>query len=123
MTWCIWCIYVCVGAGQTAPVVPVSVIVIASDNNSLTVQWEIPSISYTPETYHVEYGTQDTVLDSQNVGHNSGDDIRILGQVYSEELIDLQPLTTYYFRVVSAGSTASIVRSVRTIGCELSIKR
>ena len=56
-----------VGAEPTAPVVPVSVIVTASDNNSLTVQWEIPSISCTPETYCVEYGTQDTVLDSQSV--------------------------------------------------------
>ena len=106
--------------------VPVSVIVTASDNNSLTVQWEIPSISYTPETYHVEYGTQDTVLDSQSVGQDSGDDIRILGQIYSQELTDLQPLTTYYFRVVStnsAGSTVSIVRSVRTTECELSIEK
>ena len=115
----------CAGAGPTVPVVPVSVIVTTSDNNNLTVQWEIPSISYTPETYHVEYGTQYTVLDSQSVGQDSGDDIKILGQIYSQELTDLQPLTTYYFRVVStnlAGSTASIVRSVRTIECELAIK-
>ena len=106
--------------------VPVSVIVTASDSSSLTVQWEISSISYTPETYHVEYGTEDTELDSQSPGQESGANIRISSQIYSQTLTGLQPLTTYYYRVLSinsAGSSTSIVRTVQTTEREWVIER
>ena len=112
------------GAGPISPVVPISVRATASDNNSLTIQWEITSISYTPETYYVEYGTDSLQLDSQSPGQESGPDILIVDQVYSQDLVGLQPLTTYYYRVVAqstGGSTVSVVRSVRTMERELVI--
>ena len=111
------------GAGPTSPVVPVSVRTTASDNNSLTIQWEITSVSYTPETYHVEYGADSIELGSHSPEQESGPDIRIVDQVYSQDLVGLQPLATYYYRVVAsntAGTTPSIVRAARTMECELS---
>lgn len=81
------------------------------------IQWEASSIAYTPETYHVEYGTNNVYFDSRSPGQESGPDIRVLNKIYSQALTSLAPGVIYYYRVVatnSAGSTASAVRSVRT---------
>ena len=102
--------------------IPVSIQVIASDSNSVTIQWTISSISYTPETYHVEYGTNMNQLDQQSPRQDSGSNIMVHGITYSQELTNLQPEVNYYYRIVSTndvGSSASRVLNVRTTECEL----
>ena len=79
-------------------------------------------MSYTPETYTVEYGVESTQLGDRSPQQGSGSDIRVVDKVYSQELVGLAPQVTYYYRVVatnSAGSTASVVRSVQTMACAL----
>ena len=69
----------------------------------------------------MEYGTDSIELGVLSPVQESGHDILIVDQVYSQDLVGLQPLATYYYRVVANNtvlSTVSIVRSVQTTECE-----
>ena len=111
----------------------------------------MPSVAYTPETYYVDYGTNrsslemscqqrdidcetyisDDVysveLDPVNLDHylpGYGLDISIVNRVFSKELMNLTEYNVYYYCVVannSAGCSASEVRNVTAIECELHV--
>lgn len=72
--------------------------------DSAIVQWTIPAIVYTPETYLVMYGEHPDSLLSSTETLNSGDDITAIERVYMVELKDLQPGTKYYFFVAAVNS-------------------
>ena len=69
------------------------------------IQWTVPSIAYTPETYVVEYGTsQDNLHIARGESLTSGDDIKAVGKVHTLELTGLSPGTKYYFVVAAYNS-------------------
>lgn len=72
--------------------------------DSAIVQWTIPAIEYTPETYVVEYGTHPESLLFFSESLSSRDDITAMGKVYKVELKDLRPGTKYYFDVIALNS-------------------
>ena len=71
---------------------------------SATIQWTVPSIAYTPETYVVKYGTSQDSLDLTSDSQHSGPDINIGSRTYSVRLSNLEPATTYYYKVVATNT-------------------
>ena len=109
-------------AGPTNPVLPVFVRVTDSSGSSATIQWMVSSIAYTPETYVVRYGTSLDDLNMTSGALYSGPNVRMVSRIYSIELSDLQPSTTYFYRVVTYNlfdQTASGVRTFLTEECKL----
>ena len=110
-------------AGPRAPHPPQNVAVIAISGNRATIQWTVPSIAYTPETYVVEYGTSQDSLNLTSYPQKSGPDIIITDVTYSVQLSNLEPATNYQYQVVAtntADKSVSGVQSFRTgDSCEL----
>lgn len=67
-------------------------------------EWIVQSITYTPETYLVEYGTSNGSLVPSGDSLTSGDDIEMVDKTYHIELKDLNPGTKYYYIVVARNS-------------------
>ena len=90
--------------GPRAPISPRGVS--HSDVNDIraTIQWTVPSIAYTPETYVVEYGTSQDSLDLTSDSQHSGPDITVTDVTYSVQLSNLEPATTYHYRVVATNT-------------------
>ena len=89
-----------VHAGPAAPLAVVDLLAIAVTHNSATIQWTVPSIVYTPETYVVRYGTNDVNRMSDVVP--SGSDISVTDLTLTVELTGLEQLTLYMYQVVSS---------------------
>ena len=90
---------------------------IISDSSAL-IQWTVPSIAYTTETYVVEYGTSQDSLDMTSDPTHSGEDITIANVTFSVTLLDLRENTTYYVHIVATNtagrSTTSSVQRFMT---------
>lgn len=69
-------------------------------------------ITYTPETYYIEYGISPTMLDQRSVNRASGSDLTVMNQMYSVDLTGLSSNTTYYYRAVASNSFASTSSSL-----------
>ena len=78
--------------------------------DSAIIQWTVPSIAYTPETYTVEYGTASDSLGLSGDTVNTGADIKQVNKEYSVELKNLWPGTKYYY-AVTAQNSARIIAS------------
>ena len=79
------------------PVTPDNVAAIDVLDNRVTIQWTVPSIAYTPETYAVEYGTSQDSLGLTSGSQHSGPDITVTDVTYSVRLSNLEPATTYHY--------------------------
>ena len=87
---------------------PNDLTVISTDATTATVQWTVPLIAYTPETYVVSYSTGGLtrqVLMSDPV--ESGADFDAVNQMFSVELTGLEPNTAYNYQVVSSNTNGS----------------
>ena len=82
------------------------------------IEWLVPEVAYTPETYTVIYGTDRTMLNYTSEPVMDASDITALNQIqYSVPLRDLQPNTRYYYQVVAAdsiGMNSSVVSELVT---------
>ena len=109
--------FYCTLAGPTAPSPPPNVSVLGITHNRATIQWTVPSIAYTPETYVVEYGTRRYRPHLTSDSQHSGPDITVTDVTYSVQLSGLRVGTEYHFTVVannSAGSTSTQPRVFHT---------
>ena len=86
-----------------APVEPVEVTVVKA-NTTAVVEWTVPVITYTPESYVVEFGEDSGFLSRTSGLLHSGVDITVVNRKYTTTLQDLKPYTTYHFRVKSTNS-------------------
>lgn len=87
---------------QTAkPVIPTDVYAINITSTSAVIVWTVPSIIYTTEQYTVVYGLNPAFLDLMSSPVYSSPDLTLLNQTYSLTLNDLQPVSTYYYRIRS----------------------
>ena len=113
---------------------PTFVKTIDSSNDSVTIQWKVSTIAYTPEMYFIEYGLAVDKLNMQSSKQETGPNIMVQDRVYSIELTDLQTWTTYYYHIVATNCdvhtvpncgrhTASSVRKVKTVECESAMQR
>ena len=83
----------------------------AVTHNSATIQWTVPSIAYTPETYVVRYGTNSVNRVSAAV--LSGGDISVTDLTLSAELTGLEQLTGYMYEVQSSSGMGRATTSSR----------
>ena len=86
-------------------------------HNRATIQWTVPRIAYTPETYTVHFGTSSGSLTPFNQQRQSGDDFTVTNLQFSIQLTGLAAGTTYYYLVVamnSVGPTASVQQNFTT---------
>ena len=81
-------------------------------------EWTVPSLAYTPETYQVMYGIDATNLDQTSELIDGASDLDLLNQIYSVELDGLVQETTYFWKVVASNSfttTDSAIITFETI--------
>ena len=109
--------------GPADPMQPTNLRVTNPGDTTVTVQWTVPLIAYTPEIYVVSYSTgtlKRQVLMSDPVG--SGADFDAVDQMFSVELTELEPNTAYNYQVMSQNSvttTASAQQSLNTTAGKL----
>ena len=86
-------------------------------HNRATIQWTLPRIAYTPETYTVHFGTSPGSLTNISQQRQSGDSFTATNLPFSVQLTGLAARTRYYYQVVavnSVGSTQSLVQQFTT---------
>ena len=76
-------------------------------SDSVIIQWTVSYISYSPETYVVQYGTSRDSLIHNSSSTDSEEEV----MTYSVELTGLRGNTTYYVQVLA---TNTAQRSNRT---------
>ena len=94
-----------------------SIQITAKKFTSVTVQWIVTMVAYTPETYVVQYGTSSDSLRNRSDELPGKMDFTARDQEYSVQLNELIPNTTYYYKVIAKntqGSTSSIVGNFTT---------
>ena len=107
------CIFCLLHAGS--PRAPRDVTVSSITGVSAVIRWTVPYIAFTQETYVVTYGLDPNSLTAETIPITSGPNVSI---VYTQMLSNLDPLETYYFRVVAtndAGSAGSDIDSFMTL--------
>jgi hypothetical protein len=72
--------------------------------DSAVIEWLIPVISYTPETYTVQYGPDEENLNFTSKIEVGTGDITAKNHIYSTTIMGLQPNMVYYYQVVAANS-------------------
>ena len=103
--------------GPAPPQQPTNLTNIDTRAMSSMIQWTVPIIAYTPETYVVNYGTSMSSLDVTNDPVESGSDFEAVDQVFTVELTGLVDTTTYYYQVVATneqGSASSVIQNLTT---------
>ena len=98
--------------GPTAPVVPHPFYAINIFGIQVTIQWTVHSIAYTPETYMVQYGRFQHRLSSNSSVVESGADISITDKTYHVVLMGLEPVTEYFYHVVSTNTVGQSTTAV-----------
>ena len=104
--------------GPKVPATPEAVSVNDTQIFSAIIQWTVPSIAYTPETYVVKYGTSQDNLNLTSDSQHSGPDITIGCRTYQIPLHPLKVGTDYYFVVAannSHGTTSSSTGMIHTL--------
>ena len=102
--------------GPTSPMQPTDLGVISSNATTATVQWTVPLIAYTPETYVVSYSAGSLtrqVLRSDPV--ESGADFDAVNQMFSVELTGLEPNTAYNYQVASSNTVGTNTSETNTL--------
>ena len=91
-------------SGASAPVKPMDTVHTTVTADYAVIEWLIPAIAYTPETYTVHYGPDEVQLNFTSDIVIGTRDITAKNQIYSTTVLDLQSNTTYYYQVVARNS-------------------
>ena len=89
------------------PVRPKEITFLYVKSDSVIIQWTVPYISYSPETYVVQYGTSRDSLIHNSSSTDSEEEV----MTYSVELSDLRDNTTYYVQVLATNTAQRSNRS------------
>ena len=99
-------------SGPGEPVLPSSVSIFNITSGSISLEWVIPYIVYTPEDYRVLYGTSQQSLDQTSDSIASASDLTATNLSYSLIIVGLQPGMQYYFQIESRNSIGSVMSEV-----------
>ena len=97
--------------GAASPNLPLHLLVNGITHNSATIQWTVTALSYGPETYVVQYGTDMNNLNQTSSIETSGDDITRTNFDLSIDLTGLEMITTYYYSVISMNDASGVTQS------------
>ena len=89
------------------PVRPEDITFMDVKSESVIIQWTVPYISYSPETYVVQYGTSRDSLIHNSSSTRSEEEV----MTYSVELSGLRDNTTYYVQVLATNTAQRSNRS------------
>ena len=89
------------------PVRPEDIAFMDVKSDSVIIQWTVPYISYSPETYVVQYGTSRDSLIHNSSSTDSEEEV----MTYSVELSGLRDNTTYYVQVLATNTAQRSNRS------------
>ena len=89
------------------PVRPEDITFMDVKSDSVIIQWTVPYISYSPETYVVQYGTSRYSLIHNSSSTDSEEEV----MTYSVELSGLRDNTTYYVQVLATNTAHRSNRS------------
>ena len=103
-----------VHAGPVAPEQPIQLTHTTISSNSATVQWIVPIVAYTQETYAVNYGTSQSSLNLSSTEVTGSSDITATNQVYQLTLNGLEEDTTYFYQVVATNDVGSNSSEIAT---------
>ena len=105
--------------GPSLPLPPSDILFENISSTSVTISWRVHSVSYTPETYTVHYGTSNSESSQTVHGPTQLQEIlNINGAEYNVTLTDLKPYTQYYYYVNATnteGTTQSNVSNFTTL--------
>ena len=107
----------CFCLGASNPVRPIDIVHTTLSSELAVIQWLVPQVSYTPETYVIIYGTDSMTLNYTSERIIGNTDVTAMNQIYTATLRGLQPNTRYYYQVVatnSIGMNSSVVAEVVT---------
>ena len=79
--------------------------------DSVTIQWIIPYIAYTPEDYIVLYGKEVDELNERS-DTISSDDFTAINTLHTVMIVGLLPSTQYYFLIKSTNTYGSVSTEV-----------
>ena len=90
------------------PVRPEDITLMDVKSDSVIIQWTVPYISYSPETYVVQYGTsRDSLIHNSSSTDSEEEEV----MTYSVELSGLRDNTTYYVQVLATNTAQRSSRS------------
>ena len=101
-------------AGPSRPTQPVNITHTDITDKSATIQWIVPIIAFTPESYTVHYGTSNNcnIQEMVSTPVESGSDFLTEDQTFSIELTGLSDGTTYYYQLNATNTNGSTVSDV-----------
>ena len=100
--------------GPEIPIVSTRIRTFNTTYETTTVEWVVPYITYDPEYYIVEYGTDVTDLSSSSVVVFGVTNYLATNQSYITPLSSLLHNTTYYYRVRSVNSITSVASGIQS---------
>ncbi|XP_019851636.1 PREDICTED: hemicentin-1-like [Amphimedon queenslandica] len=103
--------------GPSKPFLPIRIIAGDFGHSTALIQWTVPSIAYSPESYFIRYGTSRNNLNFKSSTLIGTQDLDAKDQTLSITLRYLTHDTLYYYQVVSTntfGETNSVIYSLRT---------
>ena len=77
---------------------------------SVLISWIVPSIVNGTETYAVQYGADMTLPNSRMV--NGSMDLTAINQIFTVNITNLIPFTTYYYTITAMNSEGNTPTSV-----------
>ena len=110
---CVVCTY---NTGMLPPLVPIVRDLITAPY-SVNISWIVTNITFDTETYLVLYGSNMTMLLNASEEIEGNNDTSANNEVFSSNITELMPFTTYYYiirAINTAGSTNTSVMNFTT---------
>ena len=85
----------------------------AKTSQQVTITWLVSIVTYTPETYEVQYGLEEDALVNFSIVSGSGE-LETRYQMYNLTLNGLLPNTTYYYRLLTTNNHSTIATNIFT---------
>ena len=104
-------------SGSRRPDLPIDLKVAVIGTETAIIEWTVPTIAFTPESYVVYYGTSIKSLLLASDPVESGNNFSIINFKFSTQLSFLSSNTQYCYCVIAAnteGSTASAKKEFQT---------
>ena len=81
------------------------------NHDRVTIQWTVPMVAYTPETYTVYFGKTSGSLNLLSRQHKRGDNFTATNLTFSIQLTRLAAGTQYYYQVEAMNTLPNTSRS------------